>query len=550
MLMTTESVTKDRLSRNGAIYSTLLFSGCLIVCVAAFNSSLLELIHRWISQEEYSHGFLIPVVAAWLLWTRRDALLASIGRPSWGGPVLILLAAAMHIVGKLSALYILSQIGFVVALIGIVLGFGGYSLLRVVFVPIVFLLFAIPLPYFIDAMLSFRLQLISSQLGVFFIRLLQIPVYLEGNVIDLGIYKLQVVEACSGLRYLYPLMSLGFLAAYLFQAPLWQRVVVFLSTIPITIVMNSLRIGIVGVLVNYWGPQDADGLLHMFEGWIIFVACAGLLLVEMYVLYFLRYRRSGRGFFEVFYAPTIVAETLQHPTAPSLIRVPLAACLLLVCGIGLAVLAVSTRHEIFPDRRLFAAFPTTLGDWRGKPSSLDAQTEQVLGLTDYILSDYAKADGRNVNLYVGYYASQRTGQSPHSPSVCIPGNGWQIIDLERTRYQNRNLDISLPYNRVIIGRGTSKQLVYYWFEERGMRIANEYWSKLYLLRDAIFKNRTDGALVRLTTPIYPGEDESNADKRLQEFVQSLVPKLVGYLPSEGVASKITPAMNPLNADHS
>ena len=117
-----------------------------------------------------------------------------------------------------------------------------------------------------------------------FIRLFQIPVYLEGNVIDLGVYKLQVVEACSGLRYLYPLMSLGFLAAYLFQAPLWQRALVFLSTIPITIAMNSLRIGLVGVMVDHFGPQDADGFLHMFEGWIIFIACALLLVAEMYVL--------------------------------------------------------------------------------------------------------------------------------------------------------------------------------------------------------------------------------------------------------------------------
>src|SRR6185437_9147575 len=452
MLMKAGQVPRIGLLRPSVIYASLLVSISVLIAFFAYSQSLLELVRRWTAQEEYSHGFLIPAIVAWLFWTRRHALLASLGRPSWSGAAFILLAAVLHVIGKLSALWILSQVSFVIVLIGIALGLGGYSLLRVTFIPTIFLLFAIPLPYVFDATLSFRLQLISSELGTAFIRLLQIPVYLEGNVIDLGIYKLQVVEACSGLRYLYPLMSLGFLAAYLFQAPLWQRVVVFLSTIPITIVMNSLRIGIVGVLVNYWGPQDADGLLHMFEGWIIFVACAGLLLVEMYVLYFLRYRRSGRGFFEVFYAPTIVAETLQHPTAPSLIRVPLAACLLLVCGIGLAVLAVSTRHEIFPDRRLFAAFPTTLGDWRGKPSSLDAQTEQVLGLTDYILSDYAKADGRNVNLYVGYYASQRTGQSPHSPSVCIPGNGWQIIDLERTRYQNRNLDISLPYNRVIIGR--------------------------------------------------------------------------------------------------
>ncbi len=305
MLMKTSSVDRVRMAQPIILAA---FVVCLIVGFATFSNSILELVRRWQVQEEYSHGFLIPVIVGWLLWTRRDALLASVGHPSWFGPALILLAAVMHVIGKLSSLYLLSQLGFIVALIGIVLGLGGYSLLKVTLVPIVFLIFAIPMPYFIDAVLSWRLQIISSELGVAFIRLFQIPVFLEGNVIDLGQYKLQVVEACSGLRYLYPLMSLGFLAAYFFQAPLWQRALVFLSTIPITIFMNSLRIGVVGIMVDNFGPQDADGFLHMFEGWIIFLACAVLLVGLMHLLARIG---SGKGFFQVFYPPKI------EPVRPS-----------------------------------------------------------------------------------------------------------------------------------------------------------------------------------------------------------------------------------------
>ena len=223
-------------------------------------------------------------MSAWLLWTRRDALRASVGRPSLAGPALILLALAMHIVGVLGAIWILSQVGFVLTLIGIVLAVGGYSLLRVAFIPIVYLLFAIPLPYFIDAVLTLKLQLISSELGVFFIQLFQIPVYLDGNIIDMGTYKLQVVEACSGLRYLYPLLSLSFLAAYLFHGRLWQRILVFLSSIPIAIGMNGFRIGLVGFLVDRWGTAMAEGALHFFEGWVIFLACSALLAGEIFVL--------------------------------------------------------------------------------------------------------------------------------------------------------------------------------------------------------------------------------------------------------------------------
>jgi exosortase D (VPLPA-CTERM-specific) len=545
MLVRADRTVKIESMHNRAIYIRLLFFFSVVVAIVAFGGSLLELTHRWLVQDEYNHGFLIPVIAAWLLWTRRRALLASLGRPSWTGPLVILVAAGMHIVGKLSALFILSQIGFVVALLGIVLGFGGYSLLKVVFVPIIFLLFAIPLPYFIDAVLSFRLQLISSQLGVFFIRLLDIPVYLEGNVIDLGTYKLQVVDACSGLRYLYPLMSLGFLAAYLFHAPLWQRGLVFLSTIPITIVMNSFRIGLVGLLVTYWGPQAAEGALHLFEGWIIFIACTTVLGAEMSLLARFVLHRS---LFEVFYPPNSKASPPATQNRKLLGGAQLVSCFLLLCATGAAALVISTRHEIFPERKLFAGFPIELGEWHGHPASLGPSTENYLGVTDYILSDYARPDGHQVNLYVAYYASQRSGLSPHSPSVCIPGNGWTITNFERTNYRNNDLRLSLPLNRAIIARESNRQLVYYWFDERGMMIANEYWSKVYLLRDAIFKNRTDGALVRLTTPLYPGESENDADKRLQDFIQAVVPKLAGYLPS-AMPTKIEPAITSLRYQH-
>src|SRR5262245_9652933 len=539
MLMKPERTDSSELTKLNGLYLGGLAVASILISLVAFNRPLLELVRRWTVQEEYSHGFFIPLIVAWLLWSRRAAIVESIGRPSWAGPALILIAAAMHIVGELSALFILSQVGFVVTLLGIALGLGGWSLVKVVFIPIVFLLFAIPLPYFIDAVLTWRLQIISSELGTFFIRLAGIPVHLEGNVIDLGVYKLQVIEACSGLRYLYPLLSLGFLAAYLFQAPLWQRTVVFLSTIPITIIMNSLRIAVVGILVNFYGPQDAEGFLHMFEGWIIFIACAGVLVAEMALL--ARFT-SGKRFFDVFYPPNI------SPVTPSLPRqrpVPaaVAACFLLLCGIGAIGFLVSTRQEIQPERTAFAAFPTRLGQWQGRPSVLGPDVEHGLGLTDYLLSDYARSDGRAVNLYVAYYASQRSGISPHSPSVCIPGNGWQITDFERTQYKDAN--ISLPFNRVIVSKGSSKQLVYYWFEQRGAKIANEYISKLYLLRDAILTNRTDGALVRLTTLIYPTETENDADKRLQEFIQTVSPKLEGYLPPEP-GTKIKPAMNQAN----
>jgi exosortase D (VPLPA-CTERM-specific) len=417
-----------------------------------------------------------------------------------------------------------------------VLAYGGYSLLKATIVPIVFLLFAIPLPYFVDSILTWRLQLISSQLGVFFITLFGIPVYLEGNVIDLGHYKLQVVEACSGLRYLFPLFSLGFLAAYLFQAPIWQRALVLLSTIPIAIVMNSLRIGMVGVMADLRGPQSADGLLHLFEGWIIFIACAALLAGEIYLLA----RISGRGFFESFHLPGD-ENASSAPVVTQRTRLPSIVGMLAVIGILVSGTLVSGRQEIAPERSRFVSFPSNLGEWRGRASAMQPQIEHALGLEDYILTDYRRSDGKEVNFYVAYYSSQRKGVSPHSPTVCIPGGGWLITQFDRTVFDDGSSRISLPTNRVVIEKDSAKRIVYYWFDQRGRKIANEWWSKWYLLVDAISLNRTDGALVRLTTAVYPGESERDAERRLQSLIPLLVPSLAGYVPG-GPATQTTRAL--------
>jgi EpsI family protein len=133
-------------------------------------------------------------------------------------------------------------------------------------------------------------------------------------------------------------------------------------------------------------------------------------------------------------------------------------------------------------------------------------------------------------LYVAYYSSQRNGYTPHSPLVCIPGGGWLITDLQQQTY--RGLGNDLPFNRMIIQHDGAKELVYYWYSERGRSIANEYWAKWYLLSDAITKNRTDGALIRLMTDILPDESEQDADRRLQSLMHEIVPALRAFLPAE------------------
>lgn len=361
--------------------ASLIAAGLACAVVVCYGEPVLEAVRRWGAQDEYGHGFLIPAISGWLLWTRRRVLAESLGRPAWAGLVVGAVAGGLHIVGELSALFVLSQLAMILALFGAALCIGGVALLRVTFVPIAFLAFAIPLPYFLDSTLSWRLQLLSSQLGVTFIHLLGVPVYLEGNVIDLGNYKLQVVEACSGLRYLYPLMSLGFLVAWLFQGTMWQRVALFLSAVPISIVMNGARLLLVALLVNQWGPAQAEGTLHLFEGWVVFLGCAGLLLAEAYVL--ARYGQR-KSLSEVLRPPVLRPSKSELPR-PTRLYAFLIAYVVVLCATALASAAVAGRQELIPERVPFVQFPSTLGAWHGQTSSLEPQVEHFLGLTDYIL---------------------------------------------------------------------------------------------------------------------------------------------------------------------
>lgn len=502
-------------------HTWILGSIATLLIILVFREALIELVKGWAVQEEYSHCYLIPVIVAWLLWTRREALTVSIGDPTWLGLFLVALALLAHLIGKLSAILIFSKIAIVVTLLGIILAIGGFSLLKPTFAPVAFLFFAIPLPDFVNASLSLELELVSSRLGVALISLFNIPVYLEGNLIDLGSYQLQVVEACSGLRYLFPLLSLSFLAAYLFRAPLWQRAILLFSSIPITIGMNGFRIGVVGVAVDKWGPGAAEGTLHLFEGWIIFVASTLILLLEAYLLALV----SGKRLSDAFgYTPHTAASPC--PSLQSHNPKPFYACLVLIAATLVTGTMVHDRVEVIPRRSRLLTFPTMIGERQGHPSLLRPEVERGLALDDYILSDYTDPAGTTVNLYVAYYSSQHRGKY-HSPLVCIPGDGWSITAFDRS-----DVGADRPVNRAIIERNGSKQLVYYWYEERGRRIASEYWSRWYLIYDAITMNRSDGALVRIVTPIMPNESTEDADNRLLLFMQNLGSSLDRFLSSD------------------
>ena len=510
------------------ILGWVLLAATALVLAAIFNDGLSIMVSWW-SREEYSHGYLLPVISAFLIWQQRSVLEKTAFSGSWAGLVILGLGIVLMVAGKLSTLYVVTQYAFLVVLGGLLLSFMGWRGFRIILVPYLLLVFMIPLPNFLYNNLSSQLQLVSSQLGVEVIRMFGISVHLEGNVIDLGNYKLQVVEACNGLRYLFPLMSFGFICAYLFKAPFWQRAVIFLSTIPITVLMNSFRIGVIGVLVDNWGIAQAEGFLHDFEGWVIFMACTAILFALMWIL--LRFQKERRPLREAFGLefPEPSPEGAQVRIRP--MPRSFVASVAVLAAAALGAFGLDERSEVIPERMVLSQVPTRMGEWQGQEDRLEDIYLSALKLTDYYIGDFTNPAGEAVNFYVAYYESQRAGGSAHSPRSCIPGGGWVIKDL--TQRQVEGVSVGgrpLMVNRLQIQKGDYKQLVYYWFQQRGRVITNEYLVKWFLFWDALTRNRTDGALVRLTTRMKPHESWEAGDARLTEFARAAAGDLDKYIP--------------------
>lgn len=495
----------------------------------AFKPSLVALVGIWDTQAEYSYGYIIPFVFAFLLYQRLTVLGQVMQGSARYGLLLVVVGLGLGTIGRISTLDTVAQYGFLLTLWGLGLTFLGPRAFWKALMPFAVLAFMVPIPNYLLRELSAALQLISSRLGVEIIRLCGFSVYLEGNVIDLGSMKLQVVEACSGLRYLFSLLVLSFLMAYFYRDRLWKRATVFLSAIPVTVLMNSVRIALVGVTVDRWGKQAAEGVLHDFEGVTIFIGCVAVLLIEIWFL--TRLSNDRRSFRDVLAIDipvhnwTMAGRLLRSPPVTAWVALALVA---LAAAAGIAV---PERVHERPDRPMFSSYPLQVGAWQGYPGRLDRDVLDMLKLDDYLLVDYFDSQQRAINLYSAYYAVQANGNSVHSPKACIPGDGWEIHSFERRTLAGVNLpNGALNVNRVLIQKGEHRALVYYWFQQRGRIVTGEYAVKLYIFLDSLTRGRSDGALVRLVTMLAPAESIADADARLEAFAGAALPELGRFIP--------------------
>ncbi|MGA9977126.1 MAG: VPLPA-CTERM-specific exosortase XrtD [Candidatus Sulfotelmatobacter sp.] len=489
-----------------------------------YGPTIYHLVLQWAATDsDFSHGFFVPLFSAFVLWQERRRLSEIIPKPAWSGLALVACALCVLIVGQLGAELFLARISMLLLIAGLVVLFLGWNFFRAVFFPWAFLFLMIPIPTLLYNQITFPLQLLASQVAADVLQLLNVPVLREGNVITLPNIVLEVAQACSGIRSLMSLTCLAIIYGYLMERRITVRWALALISLPIAVAANSARIIGTGLMAHYWDPEKAQGFYHIFEGWLVFVACLLLLYFAHLVINAVWPDRGvapgdSRHSFSAFDRDY----TASWPRF-------LFALVLFACAV--LYLKEHNLSEVFPPHQPLESFPAQLGPWNGTDLTIDQETRDVLGPGEFLSRSYNPSQNQSpsIELFIAYFPSQRTGDTIHSPMHCLPGSGWLPLDRSQV-----TLSLSghgpFPANRVVIAKGELRDVVLYWYWAHDRGVASEYSAKYYLIKDSIKLHRSDGALVRIITPIYPGEDADAAYQRILPFAGEIVPRLDDYIP--------------------
>lgn len=459
--------------------------------------------------EDYSFGLLLPLVSGYIVYLKLPQIRSYLWRPSWLGLLFLVAGFGLYLVGELAADFYLPRLSLVMVVTGLISLMGGWGLVRLLLFPLFLLFLMVPLPEFANKQLTLPLQLISSRLATAMLQMVGIPAFCQGNVIDLGVRQMQVVQACSGLRYILALFALGVIFCYFSQRRLWKILLLLMVLIPSAIVANALRVMAMGIFPALQLP----GFWHAFSGWIIFVFCLGILSLINWILNKIQ-------------PPSALPPEPFAPPDPAPRRALAIASYLVLAvvlvGLGGPIATRVGRAPAVELRQSFDNFPLELGPWHGQLVYIDPEMVKATQSDAHLNAEFSHPGQPPVSLWIAYYENQKK-KGLHSPKLCLTGSGWTQINMGTMEIARGWL---ITY--MIMEQMGNRVVVYYWYLQRGRWINNEYMYKLYMAYDGLLKRRTDGALIRLMTPAQP--DVESARKRLNSFVSQLVPVLPKFIP--------------------
>jgi exosortase len=503
----------------GAVAASLGLLGLL------FGSNLRHFVQMWQTDENYGHGFLVPFIA--LYFAREASLRGPLPAKTGTGYGLALLVVA--ILGKLVTIAV--PIGFIgdtsllVGLAGICVVVGGLGALRRFGFAIFFLIFMIPLPVAFYSMIASPLQMLVSKIAAGLMNVGGIPVYRQGNMLTLpGDVRMFVAEACSGMRQLTGFFALTTAVAFLGNRPVWYRAVLVISSVPVAMTANVVRVMLTGIIMYKIDPKYASGSFHTAEGLLMMGFGLGMLWAECAALNALI---SGGTAGQT-------PSTPERPTPCALPRISLAGSVamivLLVCGLSAEA---AFEHALAMPRPLLrqplATIPMRLGDWVGHDQVVDKDIIERSQTDEYISRVYEDPThpGRSLSLWINY--SKEGLNLRHSPKICLPSGGWTMVESQcRVLEVERPSEKPLALTRLVYSQGELVQGIGFWYYIFGEGGVERYVRRLPITSRSSHGRTTRGS--GLTVEVFcPGESDPDGEA-LREFSKSLLSALEPILP--------------------
>lgn len=472
---------------------------------------------RW-NVGDNSYCFLVLPIFMYLCWEKKSFQFKKL---TWStlGMIPAIVSVFIIATGELGSMESLLFIGIWGCITSLVIILYGLKRSLSIWFPILILAFIVPLPPFINNILTFEMKMAASSIAVEMMRVIGMSVLKHGNIIDLGIAQLQVVDACSGLRYIVSMVLMALLIGHFFVTGWWRKLILLMFVYPLSIVLNAVRIFITGLLTINGYQNMIQGVFHDMAGLMAFLAAGFIFLVIAKLS-----MRVGN------INPR--AEKIDKGADPvskrKVIFLSLSLSLLFISS-GWALHSFRSVLSI-PKRNQFDSFPMEINDWKGKKSYFSKEIMDSLWADDYVNATFTRPGTSNsIFLLIPYYKYQGTRHTAHAPHSCLLGSGWSIADNGQITVDvgDRKLDIGIMHFQ----KGNMNMLASYFFLQRGRVIVSPLWNKFYLLMDALKLRRTDGALVRVEILTNSENGLDGAGTQLKAFIKDLWPLLSKYVPN-------------------
>lgn len=508
--------------RPRTLFTPILLASAVVLVAALFvlyGPAFAWLADIWWHDDEYSHGMLVPFIAGLMAWTRRAELRALRIEPSrFAGAVTVALAAALLVAGRAGTLMIAEAISFLVLLPGLVLLLGGWGHLRILALPLAYLQFMVPWMDELLDRLHMPFQLLSANIGVFLLRLLNYNVFHDGKYIRIPGIMIEVAKECSGVRFFLSIIAIGIPLVYFTQRSYRKAAFVLITSMILAVLTNGARVAMAVMSASAWGAETLHGPGHIFQGW--FVAQAGI--VALFILNGIVAKfwpGSGLPLYK-----RMPNATEQSGTKP---RLPIRT--FGWAALSIAMLAVYVQFLLTPPPRnpshAIADLPERIGEWRGAQADWINGREFFPNADSEIAREYRNPDGTTVYLYVAYFAVQQRGKSiVNYRANKLSGNGSTF---ELALANGNKLPVTYS-NPKLDGANFE---VLQWYRMPDVDLSSRYKFKVKSISDTLLRHHNNAAVVLIARRLddssvpnmAPSAPVTDFGRALQPVVRDLIP---------------------------